>query len=191
MTRFLALVHPAAGTALISEWLTGTPDRSRTAADAVADEWAAAEAPPGRLAQHVFLSAEGDRLLFHAQWTGDDAHLAWARARRGEVVSRVDTLVPGIERPGLARTRLRRSVVHDAASPAATLVLTRTAAAEAERLAAPVPGLLAAHVHVTPDGERALVITEWATAGQAPPGERYALYRSLVDQPVRAGRDAS
>ncbi len=58
MTRFLDLVRPAAGTALLSEWLIGTAERSRTAANALMNEWAAAETPSGRLAQHVFLSTE-------------------------------------------------------------------------------------------------------------------------------------
>ncbi|MCL3994553.1 hypothetical protein [Streptomyces lavenduligriseus] len=118
MTRLQNLQHPSAGTTLMSEWLTGTAERSRTAADALLHEWAAAQAPAGRLAQHVFLSLDGTGLFFYAQWTSDEEHLAWARARRSEVVSRVDALVPGIERPGLIRTRLARSVVHDARRPA-------------------------------------------------------------------------
>ena len=85
----------------MSEWLTGTAERSRMAADAVLDEWVKGETPSGRLAQHVFLSMDGASLFFHAKWTSHDDHLAWARARRAGVVSRVDTLVPGIERPGL------------------------------------------------------------------------------------------
>jgi hypothetical protein len=117
MTRLQDLHHPSAGTTLMSEWLTGTAERSRTAADALLHEWAAAQAPAGRLAQHVFLSLDGTGLFFYAQWTSDEEHLAWARARRTEVVSRVDALVPGIERPGLIRTRLARSVVHDARRP--------------------------------------------------------------------------
>lgn len=103
MTRFLDLVQPAARTVLMSEWLTGSSERSRAAADAVIDAWAAAGTPAGRLAQHVFLSTDGAGLLFYAQWTSDEAHLSWARVHRADSVSRVDTLVPGIERPGLVR----------------------------------------------------------------------------------------
>ncbi|MFE2376905.1 antibiotic biosynthesis monooxygenase [Streptomyces sp. NPDC059398] len=188
MTRFLDLVHPAAGTALLSEWITGTPERSRTAADAVMAEWAAAEKPPGRLAQHILLSADGAGLLFYAQWTGDEEHLAWARAHRAATVSRVDTLVPGIERPGLNRTRLRRSVVHDAESPSGVLVVSAMAAGAVEGMLRPAPGLLAAHVHLTPDGARAIVVAEWTdaassgtAAAQCPGAKRYTLHGSFVD----------
>jgi heme-degrading monooxygenase HmoA len=188
MTRFLDLVRPAAGTALLSEWRTGTAERSRTAADALIAEWAAAETPPGRLAQHVFLSMDGASLLFYAQWASDEDHLAWARARRADVVSRVDTLVPGIERPGLTRTRLHRSAVHDAERPAGVFVVSTMAAGDVEAAVVPAPGLLAAHVHLTPDGERAIVVAEWtdaasheaATAGDVS-FKRYTLHHSFVD----------
>lgn len=188
MTRFLDLVHPAAGTALLSRWLTGTSERSRTAADAVTAEWAAAGKPAGRLAQHVFISADGTGLLFYAQWTSDARHLAWARAHRAGTVSRVDALVPGIERPGLERTRLHRSVVHDAGRPSGALVVGATAADAVADTVAPAPGLLAAHIHLTPDGERAIVVAEWTDAASheaaTPSGhsfKRYTLHASLVD----------
>ncbi len=188
MTRFLDLVSPAAGTALWSEWLTGTAERSRAAADALIDEWAAAATPSGRLAQHVFLSTDGAGLLFHAQWISDEEHLAWARARRAGVVSRVDTLVPGIERPGLTRTRLHRSVVHDAERPAGVFVVSAMAAGDVESTGVPAPGLLAVHVHLAADGERAIVVAEWtdvlsheaATAGDVS-FKRYTLYHSFVE----------
>ena len=191
MARFLDLVHPAAGTALISQWRTGTAERSRTAADAVIDEWAAAETPPGRLAQHVFLSTDGTGLLFYAQWTSDEDHLAWARARRDAMVSRVDTLVPGIERPGLRRTRLDRSVTHDAVRSAGLLAVGTVAVADVKGVVGPEQGLLAAHVHLTADGERAIVVTEWtdtashetATRG-APAFERYTLHHSFLHDRV-------
>ncbi|MEV0580558.1 antibiotic biosynthesis monooxygenase [Streptomyces sp. NPDC050392] len=185
MTRFLDLVQPAAGTALMSEWLTGSAGRSRAAADAIAAEWAAAGTPSGRLAQHIFLDTDGTGLLFYAQWTGDEEHLAWARAHRAGTVSRVDTLVPGIERPGLRRTRLERSVVHDAERPAGVFVVTTLAAAETESAVAPAPGLLAAHVHLTSGGDRAIVISEWTHAAAhaeaatgTDPFKRYTLHHA-------------
>ncbi|MBK3527229.1 MULTISPECIES: antibiotic biosynthesis monooxygenase [Streptomyces] len=187
-TRLQDLQHPSAGTTLMSEWLTGTAERSRTAADALLHEWAAAPAPSGRLAQHVFLSLDGTGLFFYAQWTSDEEHLAWARARRTEVVSRVDALVPGIERPGLVRTRLARSVVHDARRPAGLITVRTVVAGDVETATAPAPGLLAAHLHVTSDGERTVVVTEWADAASqeaAAGGEagvkRYTHAHSFVD----------
>ncbi|MEU7085298.1 antibiotic biosynthesis monooxygenase [Streptomyces achromogenes] len=188
MTRLQDLHHPSAGTTLMSEWLTGTAERSRAAVDALLHEWAAAQAPSGRLAQHVFLSLDGTGLFFYAQWTSDDDHLAWARARRTEVVSRVDALVPGIERPGLIRTRLVRSVVHDEKRPAGLFAVHTVAAGDVETATAPAPGLLAAHLHATPDGERTIVVTEWAdvasqeaAAGGDAAVRRYTHAHSLFD----------
>ncbi|MFF9671143.1 antibiotic biosynthesis monooxygenase [Streptomyces eurythermus] len=193
MTRLQNLQHPSAGTTLMSEWLTGTAERSRTAADALLHEWAAAQAPAGRLAQHVFLSLDGTGLFFYAQWTSDEEHLAWARARRTEVVSRVDALVPGIERPGLIRTRLARSVVHDARRSAGLFTVRTVSAGDVEAATAPVPGLLAAHLHVTSDGERTVVVTEWADAASQEAAtrsdagvKRYTHAHSFVDD--HAGR---
>lgn len=187
MTRFLDLVQPAARTALMSEWLTGSAERSRAAADALMAEWAAARTPTGRLAQHVFLSTDGAGLLFYAQWTSDEEHLSWARAHRADSVSRVDTLVPGIERPGLNRTRLHRSVVHDAVHPVGVFVVGTMAATEAESVVGPAPGLLAAHVHLASGGERAIVITEWTDAAShdesgpgSTPFKRYTLHDSFL-----------
>lgn len=187
MTRFLDLVHPAAGTALISEWLTGTAERSRTAADAVIDEWAAAETPSGRLAQHVFLSTDGASLLFYAQWTSDEDHLTWARAHRADVVSRIDALVPGIERPGLRRTRLARSVMHDAVHPSGIFAVSTMAAVDVEDVVGPAPDLLAAHIHLTSGDEHAIVFTEWAddashdeTAADSTSFKWYTLHHSFL-----------
>ncbi|MFI6769889.1 antibiotic biosynthesis monooxygenase [Streptomyces sp. NPDC050355] len=188
MTHFLDLVHPHAGTALMSEWLTGTAERSRAAADAAIDEWAAAEPPAALLAQHVFLSTDGAGLLYYAQWTSDEAHLAWARARRPAMVGRVDALVPGVERPGLHRTRLHRSVVHDAGREPGVLVVATTAADQAAGAVRAAPGLLAGHIHLTADGERAIVVTEWtdaaaheAAAADGPAFKRYTLLHAFRD----------
>ncbi|ARF52929.1 antibiotic biosynthesis monooxygenase [Streptomyces gilvosporeus] len=170
MTHFSDLIHADTGTALISEWITGTPERSHAVADAVIDEWAAGEKPSARLAQHMFLSTDGASLLFYAQWTSDEDHLAWARAHRSEMVSRIDTLVPGIERPGLNRTRLHSSLVHDAGPHPGVFVVTTTVADEVEATVRPAPGLLAAHIHLTTDGQpttdggRAVIVTEWTDA---------------------------
>ncbi|WNI30772.1 hypothetical protein [Streptomyces sp. ITFR-6] len=68
MTRFLDLVRPAAGTALMSEWLTGTAERSRLAADTVV----------GLLAAHVHLTPDGEQAMVVAEWT-DAAHEAASR----------------------------------------------------------------------------------------------------------------
>ncbi|MGW4271697.1 hypothetical protein ACWEGQ_04870 [Streptomyces seoulensis] len=190
MTCFTDLLQPAAGTALMSRWLTGTAARSRAAAAAVSEEWAAAPSPPGRLSQHILLSLDGTGLLFYAQWTSDDAHLAWARAHRDDVVSRVDTLVPAIQRPGLHRTRLVRSVIHDPDRPAEVFTVTTLAAHDVDAALTPRPGLLATHVHLTPDRRHAHLVREWADTTSPDDNTRigghdagpYTLLHALVDR---------
>ncbi|MFB8084988.1 antibiotic biosynthesis monooxygenase [Streptomyces sp. NPDC055992] len=189
MTHFTDLLQPTAGTALMSRWLTGGAERSHAAAAAVTEEWAAAEtAPAGRLAQHIFLALDGTGLLFYAQWTSDEAHLAWARAHRTTIVSRVDATVPGIQRPGLHRTRLDRSVIHQTDGATGIFAVSTMAAPDTESALAPQPGMLAAHVHLTPNRERVHLITEWARTASHEQAlidgyqaEPYTLLHALVD----------
>ncbi|MEU6444526.1 hypothetical protein [Streptomyces sp. NPDC047046] len=184
MPRYSELLVPGAGTVLFSEWRTGTAERARAAADALLHEWRARPPMPARLAQDVYLAADGSGLLFVAQWTSDEAHLAWVRAHRATTVSGVDARVPGIERPGLTRTRPARSTVYDAERPAGVLALS-VAPAGTTAPAEPAPGLLAVHVHPTRDGDRAFVVSEWADAADheasgaagGKPFARYGTYR--------------
>ncbi|WP_147437892.1 hypothetical protein [Streptomyces radicis] len=104
----------------------------------------------------------------------------------------MDTLVPGIQRPGLERTRLDHSVVHDAVRPTGVYVVSRTAADDVESAIPVASGLLAAHAHLTTDGRRAIVVTEWVDAASheaavAPAGPgftRYALHHAFADDRV-------
>ncbi|MEV4921397.1 antibiotic biosynthesis monooxygenase [Streptomyces roseoverticillatus] len=199
MTRIAALQHPNAGITLMSRWITGTPERSRAAADALLDA-STGDAAHAQLALHVFEDADGAGLLTHAQWTSAEDHLAFVREGRAARVTRVDTLVPGIERPGLDRTYLYRSTVFDADGAAELFVVTRhdtggrpedqRAWADARAAAltdAGYEGLLAAHFHLTVGGERVVEIAEWASAagmadleaahGPRVPHSRYRFYR--------------
>ncbi len=62
------------------------------------------------------------------------------------------------------------------------------AAGDVESTGGPAPGLLAAHVHLAADGERAIVVAEWTdalsheatTAGDVS-FKRYTLYHSFVE----------
>lgn len=104
---------PAAGTTLVSEWHVGTPSRQQAAAEALLGEWAGLSEkfkPTAFVQLSTFASADGEVLLSYAQWASDEAHSAFAREHRGDMVNRIDQAVPGITRPGLARCR-----VHSAA----------------------------------------------------------------------------
>ncbi|MCF3102146.1 antibiotic biosynthesis monooxygenase [Streptomyces roseoverticillatus] len=199
MTRIAALQQPTAGITLMSRWITGTPERSRAAADALLDA-SAGDAAGAQLALHVFEDVDGAGLLTYAQWTSAEDHLAFVREGRATRVARVDTLVPGIERPGLDRTHLYRSTVLDADGAAELFVVTRhdtggrpedrRAWADARAAAltdAGHEGLLAAHFHLTVDGERVVEIAEWSSAaadtegleaahGPRVPHSRYRFY---------------
>ncbi|GAA0450333.1 hypothetical protein [Streptomyces olivaceiscleroticus] len=96
--------------------------------------------------------------------------------------------MPGIERPGLPRTHLARNVVHDAERPAGVFVVSTVAVDEVNTTVVSASGLLAAHVHLTSDGERAMVVTELTDAASheaTTPGgvgfKRYTLYHACAD----------
>ncbi|MFI9724346.1 hypothetical protein ACIHFE_32715 [Streptomyces sp. NPDC052396] len=177
MPRLHTMHRPEAGITLISRWDTGTPERSRTAADTLLAGWP--NRPAGELWQHIFIDLDGSGLLFYSQWTSAEAHLEFARSQRAAALQPVEELVPGIERPGLNRTRLGPGVVPDAVRAAAVTsvgVLPGDEAVAAEAAAklagGPPPGLLAAHFHPTLDGSRVVVVSEWTdrTAQDAAPG---------------------
>ncbi|MEU1672189.1 antibiotic biosynthesis monooxygenase [Streptomyces roseifaciens] len=180
MTRIASLQHPDTGITFISRWITGSAERTRAAADALL-EVSAADAPEVQLATHVFEDVDGAGLFIYGQWTSAEDHLAFVREGRSERVARIDARVPGIERPGLERTHLYRSAVVGADGEADLFVVTSHdtgggpgeqrawADARAAALAdAGHEGLLAAHFHLTVDGERAVEVAEWsAAAGEA------------------------
>lgn len=167
------LARPDAGTTLISEWIVDAPDRQERAARALLGEWSELSArlrPEAFLRLSCFASADGRVLLSVAQWTSAEAHLAFVREHRAEMVGRIDREIPGIRRPGLVRYRLAHTVVPDGADDDTTDVVVvaraesepaspaaRWAEATAERLrAAPPPGMGTAYVFVSEDGARGL-----------------------------------
>lgn len=168
------LARTDAGTTLISEWIVDTRDRQDRAARALLGEWGELSArfrPEAFLRLSCFASADGRVLLSVAQWTSDEAHLAFVREHRAEMVNRIDREIPGIRRPGLVRYRLAHTVVPDNAGDDTTdvIVVARTesepaphaarwAEATADRLrAAPPPGMGTAHVFVSEDGAHGLL----------------------------------
>ncbi|MEV0262238.1 antibiotic biosynthesis monooxygenase [Streptomyces sp. NPDC050617] len=161
-----------AGTSLVSEWLTGTPERSRAAADAVLDQWQANELPEALLSLSNFIAEDGASILHYAQWTSNDAHRAYVKVHRPVMIERIDAQLPGIERPGLTRYRYYRSFVVDRTHPAGVLIAVRLEA-DSERLRRKwidsiadttehePPGLVAGHFHLAEDGRGILNLAEW------------------------------
>ncbi|WP_069883719.1 antibiotic biosynthesis monooxygenase [Streptomyces luteocolor] len=164
-----------AGTILVSSWIVPAPEVQRQAADLVIEGWEQEDRPDAMLSLTTFLSVDGTEVLNHAQWTDDDSHLAWARARRPQGISEVDRIVPGIERPRLVRYALHRSYAPEESADRTPGVLvtptfeiegpdSQRALADAvvgilERLGP--DGLLGAHFLVSKDGRRVLNHAEW------------------------------
>ncbi|RKN41667.1 antibiotic biosynthesis monooxygenase [Streptomyces hoynatensis] len=110
-----------AGTTLISEWIVGTPERQRRAAEALLGEWRELSRrlrPVAFRRLSCFASVDGRVLLCHARWTSDEAHREWMRTHRPAMVGRIDEAIEGIERPGVVRYRLHGSVRFEAGSGA-------------------------------------------------------------------------
>ncbi|MDF3288030.1 hypothetical protein [Streptomyces silvisoli] len=153
--------------------------------------------------------------LSHAQWVSDEAHIAFAREHRQDMVNRIDQAIPGIERPGLSRYRLLRSVVPDGApdrGESITLLYVATQTAEhARRWAdatadslrnAPPAGIGAAHLLASTDGKRALLYApntqggDWHrslavpldSAVHVPPPQHYRLLGSVRGRRSEARR---
>lgn len=107
---------------------------------------------------------------FFLQWidrTDDEAHREFMRVDRPELVARIDAAVPGIERPGVKRFRLHRSVDFAVDStPGCVVVIQFETDGEvwAERLVDEVVarqdkqpfGASYAHFHISKDGDRML-----------------------------------
>ncbi|MGW1228959.1 antibiotic biosynthesis monooxygenase [Streptomyces sp. NPDC002530] len=191
------LARPDAGTTLISEWIVDTPDRQDRAARALLGEWEELSAgfrPEAFLRLSCFASADGRALLSIAQWTDDEAHLAFVRAHRAEMIGRIDREVPGIRRPGLVRYRPAHTVVPDGTGgdPAGAVVVGRSgsepgppapqwAEATAARLrTAPPPGMGTAHVLVSRDGKHGLFYAPLAHAEAVAGARPYRLLGAVA-----------
>jgi hypothetical protein len=133
------------------------------------------------LSYSVLTGDDGRTLLDHSRWADEDAHREFARAGRDERVAEIDAAVPGIERVGLRAFELYRSGMNedDTREPGCVVIVdiefdgpdrTRQrqwADAVFEALdsdAAPAPGGISAHFHVSTDGTRVLDYAEWACA---------------------------
>lgn len=182
--------RPDAGTALVSEWIVGTGDRQAAAVDALHAGWAALATTPGFLSLSSFASLDGERVLNYAQWTDDDAHREFTRVDRPDLVAAVDAAVPGIDRPGVQRYRLYRSlglgsnrrvgcVVAIQFDTDSTETAERLVDAVVSRQAASVPGGCHAHFHVRKDGGRMFNLAGFVDAGS----HGAALHSTAMDGP--------
>ncbi|GGO50032.1 MULTISPECIES: antibiotic biosynthesis monooxygenase [Streptomyces] len=169
------------GLAFFSTWDVGTPERQEATVDAIAKAWESRPWPhEGLLSYHVYAGEDGATLMHHSQWRDDDAYQAFFAQGRDARNADIDTAVPGIERLGLTRTSLYRSVTPGSGTGAVpeafVTVDVEFEGPDADRQRSwvdtvltaigtgPVPGLLAAHFHLSTDGTRIVNYAEWETA---------------------------
>ncbi|MFF8658658.1 antibiotic biosynthesis monooxygenase [Streptomyces huasconensis] len=176
--------RPGAGLTFLSTWGTGTPERQRATLDAIARAWQSRPWPhEGLLSYTVYAGSDGSTLLHRSQWRDEQGYqdfFASAGNGRDARNADIDAAVPGIQRLGLAKTRLYRSWTAGAdrrtdREPGAVVIVdvrfenaddsprawvdTVLAALDSD----PVrdQGLISAHFHVSTDGRQVLNYAEW------------------------------
>ncbi|WP_078869443.1 antibiotic biosynthesis monooxygenase [Streptomyces sp. NRRL B-1347] len=174
-----------AGLTFFSTWRVGTPERQRATVDAIARAWESREWPhEGLLSYSVYEGVDGDTLMHHSQWRDEQAYQDFFARGRDERNAEIDAAVPGIVRVGLTKTSHYRSVGPGAGGGAVPEGFTtveasfegegldrRRAWADASLAAlVDVPGLVAAHAHLSTDGTRGLTYAAWAGDGVAVDG---------------------
>ncbi|MEU6056524.1 monooxygenase [Streptomyces xanthochromogenes] len=169
------ITRPDAGTVLLSVRHTDGPHRQRALADAAFSAWSRLPHPPGLLSLSLFLGVDGHGVLAHSQWRDDDAYAAHARTHGPGLFPGTD--VPqDLDRAAPVRFRLYRSTGPGRGGRTPGCVATPsfdTDGPERQRaivdrlvdgpLDRPLPGLLAAHFHLSTDGTRVVNYAEWTT----------------------------
>ncbi|MBL1095775.1 antibiotic biosynthesis monooxygenase [Streptomyces coffeae] len=164
------LARPEVGAALFSTWSAGTPERQRATVEAIAATWDSRPWPaPDLLSYNVYTGTDGDTLMHHSQWTGEEAYHAFVQEHRAERVADIDSAVPDIKRLGVGTFRRYRgfSGIPEGTTPAPGLIVVIDVDFDApdpalrrnwidtviETLhAVPLPGLISADFHLNVDG---------------------------------------
>ncbi|MGW6060208.1 antibiotic biosynthesis monooxygenase [Streptomyces sp. NPDC055189] len=169
------------GLVFLSTWSTGTPERQRATVDAIAKAWRSRPWPhEGLLSYTVYAGADGSTVAHRSQWRDEGAYQDFFARGRDERNAEIDRAVPGIERLGLNKTRLRGGVARAAGDDrvAGAIVITEAeGGAEGDDVGAPqaAPGLISVHFHETTDGARVIGYAEWESGEGLPEEGRYRL----------------
>ncbi|MFI6086429.1 antibiotic biosynthesis monooxygenase [Streptomyces sp. NPDC051218] len=166
------------GLVFLSTWSTGTPERQRAAVEAIAAAWGSRPWPhEGLLSYTVYAGADGSTLAHRSHWRDEAAYQDFFAHGRDERNAEIDEAVPGIERLGLRKTRLRDGVARAAGDDRVAGAIVITEGEDADPQTA--PGLISRHFHVTTDGERVISYAEWESAEGLPAAGTYRLARAL------------
>ncbi|MFI9028159.1 antibiotic biosynthesis monooxygenase family protein [Streptomyces sp. NPDC053560] len=162
------IARPDAGLALVSTLYVGSPAQQLVAGEQATATWRERPAPEGFLSFNTFVSTDGQNILTYAQWTSEDAYDAFVRAERSGRDGAGDA-----RHADPIRYRLHRSNVTAPGNVPGCIVAPVFDVDGPERqrmvadilldgpLAAPYPGLVALHFHVSADGSRVLNYAEW------------------------------
>jgi hypothetical protein len=170
--------HTDVGIALSSEWKLGTPERQKSAADAIVDAWQRNPWPDGLLSYAIYLDTDGDLIRHYSQWTSEAASDEFSRSGRQPRIDLIDAAVPGIERRDYAKYRLYRGNRADDGRIPGAIVAVRVdtdgqdlaetwvdAVFEALEQDKNLPeGGIGAFFHISTDGEHVLNYAEWISA---------------------------
>jgi len=166
------------GCAITSVWYLGTYERQRAAADAAMDAWQKLPWPEGCISFNCYLSPDGKLVWFYGQWASEEAHRAFSQRQRSLVAEAVDRAVTNVQRMGVVRSRVHRSmsqrsdlfpgciilVTIATDGPKEQLQVEETIFARVVKDGAPAhPGGIGGHLLFSNDGKRVLVYAEWTS----------------------------
>jgi heme-degrading monooxygenase HmoA len=172
------------GLVFLSTWSTGTPQRQRETTEAIARAWGSRPWPhDGLLSYTVYAGADGSTVAHRSHWRDEEAYQDFFAHGRDERNAEIDEAVPGIERLGLHKTRLREGAARAAGDDRVAGAVVITEGVGGTEGDAGAPGLISVHFHETTDGARTLRYAEWENGEGLPEEGRYRLAYGF--EPVR------
>jgi hypothetical protein len=98
---------------VVASFDTDGPGPQRAIVDSVSDalERAPASQHPGMISANFHLSADGSRVLNYAEWTSDEAHIAFLEGATRAATLRATHDTPGVRPIGFRRYRLVGSLI--------------------------------------------------------------------------------
>ncbi|AOS64829.1 hypothetical protein [Actinoalloteichus hymeniacidonis] len=171
--------RPDAGTALMGRWYVDSPEHQAGAADALLAERSGWGWLRGLISISCFASTDGKSVLTYSQWVDEASLKHFIAVERPSMLRFVDERVPGrVERHGTIPYQVYASTILRETRPAfdrVGITVYETAGHDAQRAFCDMvisvleegrpPGLIAAHLHVSLDGNRVLEYLEWVDQG--------------------------